>query len=130
MAALKAKKATATVADYILVCPKKVQPSLRKMRSTIRAAAPKSTERMDYFEIPGYSYAGYDYDGMFAWFSYKAPFIRLHVRPPVIDDHKKYLAGLKLTKAIVSFPEEKPLPVSLVKKMVKASVVIMKKKGK
>jgi uncharacterized protein YdhG (YjbR/CyaY superfamily) len=130
MDALKAKKTTATVTDYIGACPKKVQPSLRLMRATIRVAAPKATERTDYFEIPGYSYAGYDYDGMFAWFSYRAPYIRLHVRPPVIDDHKKNLTGYKLTKAIVSFPEEKPLPVSLIKKMVKASIVVMKKKGK
>jgi hypothetical protein len=36
------------------------------MRAAICEAAPGVTERTDYFEWPGYSYEGYDYDGMFA----------------------------------------------------------------
>jgi uncharacterized protein YdhG (YjbR/CyaY superfamily) len=76
--------------------------------------------------MPGYSYEGYDYDGMFAWFSFKEPYIRLHVRPPVIQNHKKELAGFVTTKAIVSFPADKAIPVTLVKKLVKASVKVMK----
>ena len=119
-----------TVAEYIAGYPKAVQSKLREMRSLIREAAPKATERTDYFQMPGYSYEGYDYDGMFAWFSYKKPFIRLHVRPPVIEDHKDKLKGYKLTKAIVSFPEEEKLKGALIKKMVKASITAMKSRAK
>lgn len=119
-----------TVPTYIAACPLKVQGALRTMRATIRAAAPKATERTDYFQIPGYSYSGYDYDGMFAWFSYKAPYVRLHVRPPVIDDNRKHVQDYKRTKAIVSFPEEKPLPIALINKLVRSSIIVMKKKGK
>jgi uncharacterized protein YdhG (YjbR/CyaY superfamily) len=115
---------------YIASCPREAQGSLEKMRAAIRAAAPGATERTDYFQIPGYSYAGFDYDGMFAWFSFRKPHVRLHVRPPVLEKHKKELAGYPATKAIVSFPVSEPLPLALIKKLVKASVKAMKDKAK
>jgi uncharacterized protein YdhG (YjbR/CyaY superfamily) len=80
--------------------------------------------------MPGYSYEGYDYNGMFVWFSYKKPFIRLHVRPPVIQEHKNELEQYATTKAIVSFPEDKKTPSKLVKKLVQASVAVMKRTAK
>jgi uncharacterized protein YdhG (YjbR/CyaY superfamily) len=114
------------VEEYISNCPREAQGHLAKIRAAIRAAAPGATERTDYFQMPGYSYPGFDYDGMFAWFSFKKPYVRLHVRPPVIQDHSKLLAGYPVTKAIVSFPMGKPLPVTLVKSLVRASVKAMK----
>jgi uncharacterized protein YdhG (YjbR/CyaY superfamily) len=124
------KKSSIGVEEYIANCPKEAQGNLAKLRASIRAAAPGATERTDYFEMPGYSFAGYDYDGMFVWFSFKKPFVRLHVRPPVIEDHREELAGYRTTKAIVSFPMGDPVPVNLVKKLVKASLKAMQdKKG-
>ena len=120
------KYLTNNVDAYIAKCPKEVQDELRKIRSAIQAAAPDAIERTDYFTIPGYSYDGYDYDGMFAWFSYKKPNVRLHVRPPVIEMHKKELVGCVLTKSIVTFPKEKKIPITVVKKLVKASIKVMK----
>jgi len=118
------------VDEYISKCPKEAQSHLATIRAAIRGAAPGAAERGDYFEMPGYSYPGFDYDGMFAWFSFKKPHIRLHVRPPVIEDHAKELAGYPTTKAIVSFPMVKPIPVTLVKNLVKASVKAMRNKAK
>lgn len=117
-----------SVDEYIASCPKEAQGHLAKMRAAIQAAAPGATERTDYFQMPGYSYPGFDYDGMFAWFSFKKPHVRLHVRPPVIEDHTRELAGYPTTKAIVSFPMDQPIPVTLVKKLVKASIKVMKDK--
>jgi len=125
-----AKRTTIGVDAYIAKCPKEAQAGLVKIRAAIRAAAPGATERTDYFQMPGYSYPGFDYDGMFAWFSFKKPHIRLHVRPPVIQEHAKQLAGYPTTKAIVSFPMDKPMPTALVKKLVKGSIKVMKDKSK
>ena len=125
-----AKRTTIGVDAYIAKCPKEAQAGLVKIRAAIRAAAPGATERTDYFQMPGYSYPGFDYDGMFAWFSFKKPHIRLHVRPPVIQEHAKQLAGYPTTKAIVSFPMDKPMPTALVKKLVKGSIKKMKDKSK
>jgi uncharacterized protein YdhG (YjbR/CyaY superfamily) len=126
------KRKTIEVEEYIAKCPKEAQGGLVKIRTAIGAAAPGATERTDYFQMPGYSYSdpGFDYDGMFAWFSFKKPHVRLHVRPPVIQEHKKELAGYPTTKAIVSFPMGKSIPATLVKKLVKRSVKVMKDRAK
>jgi len=120
------------VDEYIADAPKQVQDKLREIRATIRKAAPGATERTDYFQMPGYSYEGegYDYDGMFVWFSFKNSYIRLHLRPPVIQDHKEELADCLTTKAIVSFSSHKRISMALVKKLVKASLKVMKDKSK
>jgi uncharacterized protein YdhG (YjbR/CyaY superfamily) len=114
------------VDEYIETSSKEVQVKLQQIRAAIREVAPGSTETVSYFQIPGYSYEGYDYNGMFVWFSYKKSDVRLHVRPPVIQDNKKELAGYATTKAIVSFPVDKEVPLALVKKLVKASIKVMK----
>ncbi len=125
------KGKSSEVDEYIARCPKEAHGDLAKVRAAIRAAAARATERTDYFQMPGYSYPGLDYyDGMFAWFSFKKPHIRLHVPPSVIQKHRKELAGYAKTKAIVSFPMGKPVPVTLVKKLMKASLKAMAAKDK
>lgn len=120
------------VDKYIANAPKAVQAKLRQVRAAISDAVPGATERTDYFELPGYSYdhKGYDYDGMFVWFSFKAPHVRLHLRPPVTENHKKQLAGCVVTKAIVAFPADRAISTALIKKLVKASLKVMKDKSR
>ena len=125
------KRNSSEVDEYIARCPKDVQGDLAKIRAAIRAAVPGATERTDYFQMPGYSHPGLAYyDGMFAWFSFKKPHVRLHVPPSVIQKHRKELAGYATTKAIVTFPKGKPVPTTLVKKLVRASLKAMKAKSK
>jgi len=125
------KRNSSGVDEYISRCPKEAQGDLAKVRAAILAAVPGAVERTDYFQMPGYSHPGIDfYDGMFAWFSFKKPLVRLHVPPAVIQEHRKELADYATTKAIVSFPKSKPVPVTLVKKLVRASLKAMKAKDK
>ena len=114
------------VDEYIKKCPKGVQTRLRDIRIAIQGVAPGSTETVSYFQMPGYFHEGYDYNGMFAWFSFKAPSVRLHVRPPVLENNKKDLGDYATTKAIISFPVDRAIPKPLVKKLVKASIKVMK----
>jgi uncharacterized protein YdhG (YjbR/CyaY superfamily) len=114
------------VDEYITKFPKEEQARLAEIRAAIREVAPDAIETVSYFQIPGYYFKGYDYNGMFAWFSYKKPNVRLHVRPPVLQDYRNELAGYSTTTAIVSFPLHKEIPVALVKKLVKASLKVMK----
>ena len=112
---------------YIRSAPTEAQDKLRELRAVIREVAPSATERTDYFQIPGYSLDGFDYyNGMFVWFSFKKPCVRLHVIPPVIKNHKKELEGYKTTNAIVNFPIDEKLPKALVKKLVRESLKTMK----
>ena len=114
------------VDEYVSEQPKEIQTKLNVIRSAIREVAPDAVETVSYFNIPGYSYEGFDYNGMFVWFSYKKPYIRLHVRPPVAKDHAQELKGCKITTGIISFPEEGEVFPALIKKLVKASLVVMK----
>ena len=117
------------VDEYIAKHSSEVQHRLTEIRNSIQSSAPGYTETVSYFDMPGYYYEGYDYNGMFAWFSFKKPFVRLHVRPPVLESHKKDLEGYTSTKAILSFPIDKAIPKTLVKKLVKASIKVMKEGG-
>ena len=114
------------VDKYILECPEEIQTKLKAIRSAICEIAPDATETVSYFNFPGYCYEGYDYNGMFAWFSYKKPYIRLHVRPPVAKDHAKELKGCKISTGVVGFPEEHEISPELIKKLVSASLDIMR----
>lgn len=114
------------VDEYIARCPEEVQTELNVIRSSILEIAPDAIETVSYFGIPGYCYEGYDYNGMFVWFSYKKPYIRLHVRPPVAEDHIKELGGCKITTGIIGFPEQNDLSPALIKKLVEASLSQMK----
>ena len=122
----KKKVVPGGIDEYIKASPKEVQANLEVIRDAIQSASPNSSETVSYFQIPGYYYEGYDYNGMFAWFSYKNPHIRLHVRPPVLEDHSKDIKSYKTTKSIISFLASEPIPKALVKKLVKASIKAMK----
>lgn len=118
------------VSEYIAKWPREIQTKLRNIRSIIRSLAPDAIETMSYFDMPGYSYEGYDYNGMFVWFSYKPPFVRLHVRPKALVQHRKALAGFRKTKAIVCLPSEGGIPKMLVRKLVMSSLKEMKRAAK
>ena len=51
---------------HIAKCRKNIQSRLKEIRAAIREAAPGATEATSYFQMPGYFYPGYDYNGMFA----------------------------------------------------------------
>ena len=112
---------------YIAKCPKNAQPKLKEVRRIIRSVAPDAKELISY-SMPGYSYEGYDYKGMFAWFAMQNSYIGLYLRPPTIKNHKTELAGYKTTKSAVHIPLDKKIPMQLIKKLVKASLRIMKKR--
>lgn len=107
-------KTAETVEDYIASAPKKAQPKLREMRAAIRTAAPTAREGISY-RIPYY-----DYKGRLAWFGLQSKHIGLYLRPPVVAQHKKELAGYKTTLSAVHFPLDEKIDTKLVKNLVKA----------
>ncbi len=114
------------VDEYNNYSPSELQESLREIRSAIRAVAPDAIETISYFDMPGYSYEGFEYNGMFAWFSHKDSFVRLHVRPLALEKHQAELKMYRKKKAIVIFQTSEPIPTKLVKKLVSSSIKDMK----
>jgi uncharacterized protein YdhG (YjbR/CyaY superfamily) len=108
------KKAPKDVDEYISRAPKEVQGKLEELREAIREAAPTGVERISY----GMPY--YDYKGRLIYFRLTKAHIGLYVPPPVIEEHKNELADYETAKATVRFPLNKRLPITLIKKLVKA----------
>jgi uncharacterized protein YdhG (YjbR/CyaY superfamily) len=76
--------------------------------------APTARESISY-RIPFY-----DYKGRLVWFGLQKAHIGLYVRPPVIEEHKKELAGYATTKSAVHLPLDRKIPIPLIKRLVKA----------
>lgn len=119
-----------SVDAYIAGSPENARRKLAEIRKAILEVAPGSIESTGYFDMPGYSYEGYDYNGMFAWFGIKKSHIGLYLRPPAIQRFEKELSGFETTKAVVHFPLDGKIPITLVKKLVKESMNIMKDRRK
>jgi uncharacterized protein YdhG (YjbR/CyaY superfamily) len=103
-----------TIAAYIAASPPKVRPILEKIRGIVAAAAPKSVERISY-GMPAFSQ-----DGMLIYFAAFKQHIGIY--PPVRGDEKlsQDLAPYRGEKGNLKFPLDKPMPYSLIKRVVKA----------
>jgi uncharacterized protein YdhG (YjbR/CyaY superfamily) len=105
-----------TVADYIAAAPKDKRAALMKLRSTIKAAAPKATEGISY-GIVGFKQNG-KYVAYFAhWKAHVALYGTSH---GFIKAHATELKPYVQSKGTIQFPVDKPLPYGLVTKIVKA----------
>ena len=102
------------VDEYIAKAPKEVRGKLKELRTIIKSTAPKAEERISY----GMPY--YGYKGRLVYFAFAKKHIGLYVPPPIIEEHKKELKNYETAKATVRFPLNKKLPLSLIKKLVKA----------
>ena len=102
---------------YIAAAPKAVQPMLRKLRRAIRSAAPKAEEKLSY-GMPFYAY-----HGRLIYFAAHKNHVGMY---PIIGREKNlYAKELKpyvAEKATLQFPIGQPLPIELVKKVVKERV--------
>ena len=107
-------EASKDVDEYISAAPKEVQDKLKEVRAAIREAALSAHESISY-RMPYYAYKG-----RLAWFGLQKAHIGLYIRPPVIEEHKKELAGYVTTKSAVHIPLDRKIPVALIKKLVKA----------
>jgi uncharacterized protein YdhG (YjbR/CyaY superfamily) len=120
-----APKRSVEVDAYIADTSQEVQPKLRQLRAAIRSVAPDSVEVVSY-RMPGFSYPGYRYRGMFVWFAAQSGHIGLYLRPPTIERHRRELARYGRTKAALHLPYGDPLPIPLIKKLVRTSIRIMR----
>ena len=64
---------------------------------------------------------GYD-KGRIAWFASMKGYVGLYLRPPILEEHKRELAGYKTTKSAVHFPLDENLPIALIKKLIRARI--------
>lgn len=106
----------ADVAAYIAAFPPQVRAVLRKIRATIRKAAPDAEERISW-GMPAYSQ-----DGMLTFFAAFKGHISIFPGPEGIEKFKKELAPYGTSKGTVKFPLGTPVPYGLINRIVKFRV--------
>jgi uncharacterized protein YdhG (YjbR/CyaY superfamily) len=107
---------TRVIDEYIAGFPPKVRAILRKIRATIRKAAPDAEEKVSY-RMPSFHQGGV--------LAYYAAF-KSHIGfyPPVRGDAKlmKQVSSYANEKGNLRFPLDEPIPYALIDKIVKVRV--------
>jgi uncharacterized protein YdhG (YjbR/CyaY superfamily) len=101
------------VDTYISMQSENIRVLLEKLRFAIQSAAPKAEEIISY-QMPAYKYYG-----MLVYFAAHKKHIGFYAVPTGIAAFKKELSVYKTTKGTVQFPLDKPIPIALIKKIVK-----------
>jgi uncharacterized protein YdhG (YjbR/CyaY superfamily) len=112
---------------YIAAAPKAVQPMLSELRQAIKSAVPKAEEKLSY-RMPFYAY-----HGRLIYFGAHKTHVGMY---PIIgrekDLYAKELKPYMAAKATLQFPIGQPIPIALVKKVVRerAKENVVKARGK
>src|SRR5207302_5235101 len=109
-------KKFASVAAYLRAVPPAPRAALQKLRKTIKAAAPEATEVISY-GIPMFKH-----HGMLVGYAAFKDHCSLFMSTYVTAALKHALAPYVISKGTIRFTADKPLPATLVRKLVKARV--------
>lgn len=115
-----AKKGTPTqdMDGFLAMVPEEVRAALEKLRKTIRSAAPDATETIGY-GVPMFKHQGRPLVSFGAGKNHCAFYV---MSPDVMRAHAAELKGFDTSAGTIRFQAAKPLPASLVKKLVKARI--------
>jgi uncharacterized protein YdhG (YjbR/CyaY superfamily) len=122
------KAKSGTVDEYIDAFPKDIQDILKKIRLTIKETAPGAEEIISY-KIPSFKLNG----GYLIYFAAWKKHIGFY---PITSSMEKSIKELSLYKTsgkeTVQFPLDKPMPLSLIKKIIRYRMkeIPEKEKGK
>lgn len=106
-----------TVDDYIVGFPDSVQACLRKMRATIKRAAPGAKETISY-GIPSLKLNG----PLIYFAGFKAHLSIYAMTTTIRKQFKKELSPYLSGKGTAKFPLDKPIPYRLIEQIVKFRV--------
>lgn len=113
------KKPAKDVDTYISAMPKEVRKTLAELRRAIKKAVPEANERISY-GMPFYEYGGSGYKGRLIYFAAFKRHISLFIPPSAMGGCPPGLEKYQAAKATFHFPLDKPFPLALVARAVKA----------
>ena len=110
------KRAYTSIDEYIAGQPVGIQKKLKEIRSVIHKTAPEATEKISY-GMPTFFL-----EGNLVHFAAFKNHIGFYPVPTGIEKFKKELSTYKTSKGSVQFPLDKPMPLELIRKIVKFRV--------
>ena len=110
--------APTSLEDYLAALPAASRAALEKLRNTIKAAAPGATEAISY-KMPAFKDHG---RSLVCYAAFKDHYSLFPMSKAVIEAHKEELKPYFTGKGTIRFHVDEPLPVALVKKIVKARI--------
>ena len=113
--AAKNSDAPKNVEEYLARVPEPARSTLNKIRAAIRSAAPPDAAETISYRMPAFKYKG-----LLVWFAAFSDHYSLFPGSAMIKSFKNDLKGLATSKGTVQFPANKPVPIALIKKLVKA----------
>jgi uncharacterized protein YdhG (YjbR/CyaY superfamily) len=106
-----------TVHEYLAHAPEPARRMLNKMRAAIRSAVPPDAIETISYRIPAFTR-----NGVIVWYAAFANHCSLFPTGSVVEAFKDELKGFKTSTGTIQFSLDKPLPIALIKKIVKARV--------
>jgi uncharacterized protein YdhG (YjbR/CyaY superfamily) len=113
----KSRPAPKTVDEYLSFVPQSARTKLKEMRAAIRSAVPK-----DSIEIISYGIPAFKQKRVLVWYAAFSNHCSLFPTAAIIEKFKNDLKTFSKSKGTIHFPTDKPLPTTLIKKLVKARV--------
>jgi uncharacterized protein YdhG (YjbR/CyaY superfamily) len=111
------KSVPKNVDEYFARVSEPALSMLNEMRTAIRSALPPAAT-----ETISYGMPAFRYKEVLVWFAAFSDHCSLFPTASVIEAFKKELEGFYTSKGTIHFPTDKPLPIALIKKLVKARV--------
>jgi uncharacterized protein YdhG (YjbR/CyaY superfamily) len=109
--------ASQTVAAYFARVPQPARSALQQIRDAIRSVAPLEATEVISYKIPAFRHKK-----VLVWYAAFSNHCSLFPTAAVVERFKDELKGYSTSKGTIHFPLDKPIPVELIKKMVRARV--------
>jgi uncharacterized protein YdhG (YjbR/CyaY superfamily) len=105
-----------TIDEYLASVSDEQRAALEKLRKTIRSAAPKAEECISY-QLPTFKQSG-----MLVCFGAWRDHCSFYPGAKPIEAHKDELKNFELSKGTIRFKTNKPIPATLIRKIVKERI--------
>lgn len=108
-------KGAQTVDAYFATVPEPARSGLNQIREAIRSIVPLEATEIISYKIPAFKHKR-----VLVWYAAFANHCSLFPTAAVIQEFKDELKPFSTSKGTIHFPIDKPMPIALIKKLVKA----------
>jgi uncharacterized protein YdhG (YjbR/CyaY superfamily) len=112
--AAKRNRTPKNVEEYLARVPEAARDHLNEIRMAIRSTVPREATETISYGIPAFKDKR-----VLVWYAAFSNHCSLFPTASVIEEFKDELKGFATSKGTIQFPIDKPLPIALVKKLVK-----------